>query len=113
MRDDGLVEREVGLARAETARAALRALEEESSPISQTLRRDYEARRRSGDDQSAGSRAERSSSTASLQRRLIDAQRQALIDLRARDVIGDAAFQSAEEELDLLELTADPRIRSG
>ena len=38
---------------------------------------------------------------------------QALIDLRARDVIGDAAFQSAEEELDLLELTADPRIRSG
>ena len=113
VRDDGLVEREVGLARAETARVALRALEEEPSPISQTLRRDYEARRRSGADQSAGSRAERSSSTASLQRRLIDAQRQALIDLRARDVIGDAAFQSAEEELDLLELTADPRIRSG
>jgi len=37
---------------------------------------------------------------------------QALIDLRVRDVIGDAAFQSAEEERDLLELTADPRIRS-
>jgi monovalent cation/hydrogen antiporter len=112
VRDDGLVEREVGLARAETARVALRALDEESSPISQTLRRDYEARRRSGDDQSAGSVTERSSSAASLQQRLVDAQRQALIDLRARDVIGDAAFQSAEEELDLLELTADPRIRS-
>ena len=37
---------------------------------------------------------------------------QALIDLRVRDVIGDAAFQSAEEERDLLELTAEPRIRS-
>ncbi len=49
---------------------------------------------------------------ASLQRRVVDAQRQALMDLRARDVIGDAAFQAAEEELDLLELTADPRIRS-
>jgi CPA1 family monovalent cation:H+ antiporter len=112
VRDDGLVEREVGLARAETARVALRALDEESSPISQTLRRDYEARRRCGDDQSAGSVTERSSSAVSLQHRLVDAQRQALIDLRARDVIGDAAFQSAEEELDLLELTADPRIRS-
>jgi hypothetical protein len=33
------------------------------------------------------------------------------MDLRARDVIGDAAFQLAEEELDLVELTADPRIR--
>jgi len=112
VRDDGLVEREVGLARAETARVALRALEQEPPSISQTLQRDYEARRRSGADQSTGSRAERSSSTASVQRRLIDAQRQVLIDLRARDVIGDAAFQSAEEELDLLELTADPRIRS-
>jgi hypothetical protein len=39
------------------------------------------------------------------------AQRQALIDLRARDVIGDAAFQAVEEELDLMELTADRRIR--
>src|SRR6266536_663067 len=77
VRDDGLVEREVGLARAETARVALRALEEEPSPIFQTLRRDYEARRRSGADQSAGSRAERSSSTALLQRLLVDTQRQA------------------------------------
>jgi monovalent cation/hydrogen antiporter len=113
VRDDGLVEREVGLARAETARVALRALDQEPSPTAQSLRRDYEARRRSGDDQSAGSPVEHSSGAASLQRRLVDAQRQALIDLRARDVIGDAAFQSAEEELDLLELTADPRIRSG
>ena len=51
------------------------------------------------------------SAVASLQRRVVDAQRQALMDLRARDVIGDAAFQLAEEELDLLDLTADPRIR--
>jgi hypothetical protein len=33
------------------------------------------------------------------------------MDLRARDVIGDAAFQLAGEELDLHELIADPRIR--
>jgi hypothetical protein len=48
------------------------------------------------------------SAVASLQRRVADAQRQLLMDLRARGVIGDAAFQLAEEELDLLELTADP-----
>ena len=51
------------------------------------------------------------SAVASLQRRVVDAQRQALMDLRARDVIGDAAFQLAGEELDLHELIADPRIR--
>jgi CPA1 family monovalent cation:H+ antiporter len=33
------------------------------------------------------------------------------MDLRARSIIGDDAFHAAEEELDLLELTADSRIR--
>jgi len=33
--------------------------------------------------------------------------------LRARNVIGDDAFHAAEEEVDLLELTADARIRPG
>jgi monovalent cation/hydrogen antiporter len=112
VRDDGVVEREIGIARAETARVALRALDLEPPPSSLTLRQEYEARRRSGEDQSVGSRPESSSTVASLQRRVVDAQRQALMDLRASDVIGDAAFQAAEEELDLLELTADPRIRS-
>jgi CPA1 family monovalent cation:H+ antiporter len=46
------------------------------------------------------------------QHRLIAAQRQALLDLRSRNVIGDDAFHAIEEELDLLELTADPRIRA-
>ena len=35
----------------------------------------------------------------------------ALVDLRARSVIGDDAFHAAEEEIDLLELTASSRIR--
>jgi CPA1 family monovalent cation:H+ antiporter len=46
-----------------------------------------------------------------MQRRAVAAQRHALMDLRARDVIGDTAFQAVEEELDLLELAADPRVR--
>ena len=39
------------------------------------------------------------------------AQRLALVDLRTRAIIGDDAFHVAEEELDLLELTADERVR--
>jgi len=110
--DDGVVDREVGIARAETARAALRALESEESPSASALRKEYEARLESGGQQSAGSPPAEQSSSSALQERVVEAQRQALRDLRARDVIGDAAFQAAEEELDILELTADPRVRS-
>jgi CPA1 family monovalent cation:H+ antiporter len=48
-----------------------------------------------------------------LQRRAVRAQRQVLMDLRSRQVIGDDAFHAAEEEIDLLELTADSRIKPG
>ena len=48
-----------------------------------------------------------------LQRRAVKAQRQVLMDLRSRFVIGDDAFHAAEEEIDLLELTADSRIKPG
>jgi CPA1 family monovalent cation:H+ antiporter len=48
-----------------------------------------------------------------LQRRAVRAQRQTLVNLRSQKVIGDDAFHAAEEEVDLLELTADSRIRPG
>ena len=41
----------------------------------------------------------------------MEAQRAALTELRARQVIGDDAFHVVEEEIDLLELTADARVR--
>jgi monovalent cation/hydrogen antiporter len=111
VRDDGVVEREIGIARAETARVALRTLESDASPSSLTLREEYEARLRSGENQSAGATVEDSSSATVLERRVIVAQRQALMELRAREVIGEMAFQAVEGELDLLELTADRRVR--
>ena len=113
LKDDGTVDREVRLARAESARAALRILEgQESVPSVDELRRQYETRIRLGeaqlpDESTAGSGA----GSSDLQRRAIAAQRQALMDLRARAVIGDDAFHAAEEEIDLLELAADERIR--
>lgn len=113
LHDDGSVEREIRLARAETARSALRVLEgEKPQEAAQILRREYEARVRSGErSASAQTPGVEDSNLAALQRRAVSAQRQALMDLRARSVIGDDAFHAAEEEIDLIELTADARIR--
>jgi hypothetical protein len=111
MPDDRIVERELGVARAETARLALRALEREPAQSASLLRPKYEARLQSGERLSATGHMEGTPpDVVSIQRRLVEAQRQTLTDLRARQVIGDDAFHLAEEEVDLLELTADPRV---
>jgi monovalent cation/hydrogen antiporter len=114
LKDDGSVEREVRLARVETARAALRVLQEENDghPSIDVLRSEYEARIRSGERTARGD-DRRETRMTELQRRAVRAQRQALLNLRSREVIGDDAFHAAEEEIDLLELTADARIRPG
>ena len=111
LRDDGLVEREIGIARAETARAALRALESDDSRPAVTLRREYETRLRAAEDRPKGDEAEHSSAITDIQLRVVAEQRKTLLDLRERDVIGDAAFQAVEAELDLVEISADSRVR--
>jgi NhaP-type Na+/H+ or K+/H+ antiporter len=104
LRDDGSVERELNLARTETAKAALGVLDQvEPRSDAEVLRREYQARMRGENHESTR--------VAQLQQEAVHAQRRALVDLRAREVIGDDAFHAAEEELDLLELTADSRIR--
>ena len=112
--EDRTVEREVGIARAETARAALRALDEQPgpSPAAEILRGEYRARLHAEESPDAH-RAEPQSdgSLAVLQLRAVEAQRGALTELRARQVIGDDAFHVVEEEIDLMELTADTRVR--
>jgi CPA1 family monovalent cation:H+ antiporter len=105
LRDDGSVERELSVAREETAKAALSVLEKaEPRSAADVLRREYQARMRS-------SETHEPTRLAQLQQQAVHAQRRVLMDLRAREVIGDDAFHAAEEELDLLELTADSRIR--
>jgi CPA1 family monovalent cation:H+ antiporter len=42
----------------------------------------------------------------------VEAQRDELTALRAREVIGDDAFHVVEEEIDLMELTANARVRA-
>jgi Na+/H+ antiporter len=122
MCDTGLVEREVRLARAETAQVAVSLLDEAvadgsdgSWPVRSltALRAQYHARQRA----SAANREEEGTvpfhdGAAPLRHRVVMAQRERLMDLRARGVIGDDAFHVLEEELDLLELAGDPRLHA-
>jgi CPA1 family monovalent cation:H+ antiporter len=112
--EDRTVEREVGIARAETARAALQALDQQGddSSAAHVLRGEYRARLHAEEEPEAH-RAELQSDEAlvALQLKAVEAQRDALTQLRARQVIGDDAFHVVEEEIDLMELTADPRVR--
>lgn len=115
LKDDGTVSRELMLARAETARAALALLRAHGDETyAKVLSQEYEARLRSGEQglpvEASG---EGAGDLAALQRRAVDAQRERLVELRARNVIGDDAFHALEEEIDLLELTADARVRPG
>ena len=111
LKDDGTVQREVQLARAETAKAALKVLEgQPARPAIDELRRAYEARVRLSEAQT---RVPGGSDLGTLQARIVAAQRNTLITLRARWIIGDDAFHATEEEIDLIELTTDERIRPG
>jgi CPA1 family monovalent cation:H+ antiporter len=113
LKDDGTVEREIQLARAETARAALQVLAgHDSRPAVSELRRAYEARIRLGEEPADDTPHDHGNDhLTDLQQRAVAAQRAALIDLRERSIIGDDAFHAAEEEIDLLELASDERIR--
>jgi len=107
---DDTVEREVALARAATAQAALDVLQRApaDSHAAQQLRSEYQARLEHG--ASGRPSAAEDEDLAALQRQVVAAQRNALTDLRARHVVGDAALHVVEEEIDLLELTADASV---
>ncbi|HET6333852.1 MAG TPA: Na+/H+ antiporter [Polyangiales bacterium] len=113
LRDDGSVERELQVARAETARAALSDLERhaeaEPPPAVALLRREYSARLRAIEVEVVRDVRD-GDSLAQMQRQAVTVQRRALLELRARSVIGDDAFHVIEEEIDMLELSADGRV---
>lgn len=110
---DQSVEHEIAIARAETAKAALRVLRESPDrDAAEMLGREYEARLQFGlEEKHQGPGVRRAASLAGLQQAAVHAQRDALGDLRRRRVIGDDAYHAVEEEIDVLDLTADARIR--
>jgi monovalent cation/hydrogen antiporter len=109
LQDDGAVEREAALARRETAEAALRLVQAAPpSPAAARLAEEYAARANApGPDEGRPGDA----ALASLQARAVAEQRRVLAALRSAGRIGDDAFHLVEEEIDLLELSADPRLR--
>jgi CPA1 family monovalent cation:H+ antiporter len=117
--DDGAVETEVRLAREETARAALSAIEACAQSPSAALVRDRyahqlsraEAERSSPPPQPgaaglAAAQPLREDDACALEaiEAAMRAERQRLLDLRASGRIGDAAFQQVEQEIDWAEL---------
>jgi monovalent cation/hydrogen antiporter len=112
--DDGSVEREVRLARTETLRAALDAVDgaDRGGEMVRFLRRKYEARLQraeaDGADEPLPDGAGWDEYGTALDRAQ-RAQRRTLSQLRAQGVIGDDAFHLLEEELDWAEVNPSPR----
>jgi CPA1 family monovalent cation:H+ antiporter len=102
------VDREVGLARNETARAALAALSgpEAGSEVARFLRAQYQAHLSAADGAEADAAGD-GRPPGDLIRQTVAAQRRRLIALRADGTIGDDAFHRVEEELDWAELNAE------
>jgi monovalent cation/hydrogen antiporter len=103
LRDDDPVGRELRAARERAFRAGLASFAHDESPVGNALRQEltahFESERADGDRASATSAAH-----SELHRAAIEAARQAVLDMRANDEIGDDAFHQMEEELDWLEM---------
>jgi monovalent cation/hydrogen antiporter len=112
---DGSVEREVRLARAETARAALDAIDHhpDKDDVVQLLRRSYEERIRRAERRGkfADGAQDDGAGLVEAQRRALAAERRTLSELRSTGVIGDDAFHRVEEELDWAEVDAEGMAR--
>jgi CPA1 family monovalent cation:H+ antiporter len=99
--DDGTVEREVQLARVETLRAALEAVDScGGGEGAELFRRGYALRLRRAEQQED----EVDIGDAEVVGIATAAERRRLIELRENGTIGDAAFQQIEQELDIKEL---------
>ena len=110
LRDDGVLEGEVGTARERSAAAAVRALgRAPASEVRDALLRDWEARVAYG----RHAIADMPDDAARLRAGAVGAARDALLSLRSSGEIGDDAFHVVEEELDLLEVGAEARVRPG
>jgi CPA1 family monovalent cation:H+ antiporter len=114
---DDTIEREVRLARAETARAGLDAVDGVPSgdDMVALLRRKYETRISRAESGAVPREVEGDGAPGSpyvaAQRRAHRAERRTLSDLRARGVIGDDAFHRVEEELDWAEVNVEAMTR--
>ena len=127
LEDDGMVEREVRLARLETLRAAVAAAAQcPGAGTARLVRHRYELQLRRAEAESASdgamapgadagapaaAQSEDREHDAAVVHAATQAQRHRLVQLRADGTIGDAAFQWVEESLDWAELDWEQLLR--
>lgn len=107
--DDGIVQREEVFARQEIARAAIDALDGETRPEANILRKEYNFQLK---EDVPSEDTLKPHHFGRLRLRAIGAERQALETLRREQKIGDAAYQTVQEELDWAEGHAAHRKRA-
>ena len=107
LNDDDPVGREVRIARERALRAALASLVNDESAIAGAIRQEFTAQLSS--DDGGGARENIRVAHHDTRRDALAAARQAVLDLRTRDEIGDDAFHEIEEELDWLEMAGGTR----
>ena len=99
LEDDDPVGREVNAARERALRAGLATIEHDTSADANAIREDFTAHLAPENGASPIRSSHRETHRAALQ-----AARQAVLQMRANDEIGDDAFHIMEEELDWLEM---------
>ena len=109
LEDDGSVEREVLVGRRGALEAVHRHLQQAGTQAAMALAQKYAGRLDNSD--AAGDHG--ADEAIALRRAAIAVGRAELAALRSRGLIGDDAFHLVEEEFDLDEISADPRLRWG
>lgn len=112
---DSVVEREVRHARRRSAEAALASLASDDGPLTDAIRQEYAARMGPNEGAAAGDRssAGQLDEPTAARKRALEAERQALLALRANGEIGDDAFHAVEEEIDWADMNVEGRLERG
>jgi len=106
LKDDDPVAHEAAQARAAAYRAALAEIDGDPSEEAEILRLEYRAVMMRAETSPGGGIGSSELPADPLRRRAIGAARQAILNLRRSEEIGDDAFHQVEEELDRAELSA-------
>jgi CPA1 family monovalent cation:H+ antiporter len=104
LRDDDPVNREVRMACERVVRAGLQLLDGDQSREAKVIRSELEAQLEEQNDSNQDSHE--LDQYSSLRARIVVAQREALLEMRSKDEIGDDAFHQIEAQLDVAEVNA-------
>jgi CPA1 family monovalent cation:H+ antiporter len=102
LQDDDPVGQELEAARARALDAGLASFENDNSSVATAVREEFTAHLAPTDANHSGDG--RHAAHSDIHRSALQAARQAVIDMRTNDEIGDDAFHQMEEELDWLEM---------